>query len=176
MPPKKTSLAIKLIIIIVTSVSIIFILTFVFNYYSLKNAAIVVARNDVQDLTRITSEHIGAILGQAEKVSQIIAAVMENQSNNRTEIINILEDTIAFNPGIYGLTVAYEPNANNPDANYFAPYVYRDADKIRVSSETHNYYNWLWYLKPKTENHALWSEPYVDSTTGKIMSTYSVPF
>lgn len=176
MSSKKTSLAIKLITVIVTSVSIIFILTFVFNYYSLKETYIVVARNDAKDLARITSEHLGAILGGVEKVSQTIAVALENYSYNQTEIVGLLKNTVAFNSGIYGMTVAYEPYAYNPDLSYFAPYVYHDAGDIKVSTAPHNYYNWMWYLNPKTDNRALWSEPYVDTSTDKIMSTYSAPF
>lgn len=176
MPLKPTSLAIKLIVIILISVSIIFISAFVFNYYSLKKIYLDSARNDARDLTRIVGEHISATLGGVQKVTATVASVVERNHYTEAELTSLLEDAVTYNPEIYGMTIAYEPHAFNPQVSAFAPYVYREHGKIKIAQAHPNYINWLWYLTPKTESRPLWSDPYVNTGSDIVSSTYGVPF
>ena len=173
---QKTGLAIKLIVIIVISVSIIFITAFVFNYYSLKNFYLDSARNNARDLTRIVNEHVSATLGGVQKVTSTIAALVAEQHYNEAELIAFLENAITYNPEIYGMTIAYEPYAFNPGISSFAPFVYREHGKMIVSQAPSNYPYWLWYSAPKTEKRPVWSDPYVNTATGSITTTYAAPF
>jgi len=173
---KKTSLAIKLIVIIVIGVSIIFISAFVFNYYSLKKFYLDSARNNARDLTRIVNEHVSATLGGVQKVTATIATLVEKQHYHETELIAFLENAITYNPEIYGMAIAYEPYAFNPEVSSFAPFVYREHGKIRVSQAPSNYLYWLWYSAPKTEKRPVWSDPYVNTAADSISTTYAVPF
>ena len=174
--PKKTGLAIKLIVIIVVSVGTIFISAFVFNYYSLKKIYIDSARNDARDLTRIVSERVSGTLGGVQKVTATIATVIEKHHYNEAELFGLLENAVTYNPEIYGMTIAYEPYAFNPLVHSFAPYVYREHGEIKVSQAHPNYINWRWYSTPKTEKRSVWSDPYVNTVTDSISSTYAVPF
>ena len=173
---KKTSLAIKLIIIIVISVSSIFISAFVFNYYSLKKIYRDSARNDARNLSRIVSAQVSATLGGVQKVTATIATIVEKHHYNEAELISFLENAVTYNPEIHGMTIAYEPYAFDPKVAAFAPYVYREQGQIEVSQAPQNYLNWRWYLTPKSGKGAVWGDPYVNTFTNNISSTYAVPF
>ena len=62
---------------------------------------------------------------------------------------------------------------------YFAPYAYRNNNKIFCIdlSKSYHYPDWDWYRIPEKLNRPYWSEPYFDEGAGNvIMTTYSVPF
>ncbi|MBL7073407.1 MAG: SpoIIE family protein phosphatase [Candidatus Omnitrophica bacterium] len=78
------------------------------------------------------------------------------------------------------MTIAFEPYAFNEESLYYAPYFYKNNEKIKftqLGNESYQYFDRDWYHIPKTLGKSIWSEPYYDDGGGNIvMSTYSVPF
>ena len=84
------------------------------------------------------------------------------------------------NKELFGLGVAFEPYAHNPENHYFMPYFCRNGAELKLQwlgSDSYRYFYQDWYQIPRELERPIWSEPYFDEGAGNIiMSTFSVPF
>ena len=82
------------------------------------------------------------------------------------------------NPVVVGSTIALLPGYDSRRPLH-APYVFRDGDKLSLSSlatEEYNYPEKEWFKVPCERGEGYWSEPYIDTGGGNIlMTTYSMP-
>ena len=92
----------------------------------------------------------------------------------------LLQTAMVHNKELFGLGVAYEPYAYNPQYQYFMPYFCRNGDGLKLQwlgSDSYRYFYLDWYQVPRELERPIWSEPYFDEGAGNIiMSTFSVPF
>lgn len=177
---KNRGIALKLILLILTSVTLIFFFIFGYNYLFSRQIIIKNVEENARNLAQATVNRIDTVLHSVEKVPENLACFLENSSHSAEQIMNLLRSVIENNPEIYGATIAFEPYAFQKDALYFAPYFYRSEGEINfayLGGESYRYFYWDWYQIPKELNRPVWSEPYYDEGGGNIiMSTYSVPF
>ncbi|MFA5110417.1 MAG: adenylate/guanylate cyclase domain-containing protein [Desulfobaccales bacterium] len=179
---KTRGLATILIITILTSSAGIFLAAFAYNYYTSRQAVLTEVAHDARDLTRATAYKIAVVLKGVEKVPLNLAAVMDNFTFQRPELLRLIKSTVATNPEVYGVAVAFEKYAFNPKQEYFCPYYFRQDgvisyDPTSEGDSHYQYWYWDWYQIPQELNRPMWSEPYYDEGSGNIiMCTYSVPF
>ena len=177
---KNKGFAFKLSIYILTVVSIIFLLSFIFNYYITRN---IILDNIKETAKRITYENINKIedvLNRIEKVPSTLARFIEGSDLTDAQLHDFIKKIVLNNDEIYGSAVAFETGKAPVRQSNYAPYYYKNGDKlgyINLGVDEYNFHQQDWYKIPKEMNTALWSEPYFDEGAGNIlMTTYSVPF
>ena len=179
-PVRRRSLAFKLSLLILTGTAVIFGAAFGYNYVYSRNQLLSDVESDTRYLTLATVNRIETILQGVEKGPDYLARTLAGDKLDRAGILRRMDTLLDTNPEIYGSGIAFEPHAFDPNALYFAPYLFRQGQErklIYVGSESYQYFYWDWYQIPKELDRALWSEPYFDEGAGNIiMSTYSVPF
>lgn len=117
-----------------------------------------------------------------QQIPQNIAYVLEFSNPGKRDLDLIMRSVVENTKEVFGVCVAFEPNAYYRDSVYFAPYIYRNGDNLlspNPTDTTDNYFSQDWYLIPKMLNRPVWIEPYYDegSSGSKIvLTTYSVPF
>jgi len=175
----KKGLTVKLIVLIFSSVAIIFSLIFIDNYQVSKKMVEKNLKLDAENITKNIVNKAGKVLGSVQEIPDNFSKIIEDSSYSEAEINRILRLEVENNPEIYGATIAYEPYYLNSTKKYYAPYYYRNKKEIDfkyIGNEQYDYFTMDWYQIPKELNRPLWSEPYYDEGGGNIiMSTYSVP-
>lgn len=177
---KKRGITFKLILSIMTSISLIFILIFGYNYLFSRRIILKNVEESAKNLAKATTNQIDKVLLSMQEATENLAYFLEQTSyENKKQILNIIHSLVKNNPEIYGSTIAFEPYAFDKNAFYFAPYYYKSDGEIKftyLGGDDYNYFYWTWYQIPKELNRPIWSEPYYDEGGGNIiMSTFSVP-
>jgi len=178
---KKKGIAFKLILSIMTSVSLILILIFGYNYLFSRRIILKNVEDSAKNLALATTNQIDKVMLGMQEATENLARFLEQTSlDSKEQILNIIRSLVENNPEIYGSTIAFEPFAFDKESLYFAPYYYKSEGEIKftyLGSEDYNYFYWTWYQIPKELRRPVWSEPYYDEGGGNIiMSTFSVPF
>lgn len=135
---------------------------------------------NAQNLARATVHHIQAVLAPVEKVPAGLAMLLETIPLDENRIVTLLQRTLADNPDMFGMAIAFEPHAFDPARRYFSPYVARREAEIQLTylgGDNYDYFTLDWYQVPRETGHPVWSEPYFDQGGGNaLMATYSCPF
>ena len=174
---KNRGIGLKLILLILTSVTLIFFLIFGYNYLFSRRIIIKNVEKNARNLAQATVNRIDMVLRSVEKVPKSLAYFLESSSYSGGDMIDLLHSVVENNPEIYGSTIAFEPYAYSRNSLCFAPYFYKCKGKIKFKYIPYEYFYWDWYQIPKELNRPAWTEPYYDVGAGNIiMSTYSVPF
>jgi sigma-B regulation protein RsbU (phosphoserine phosphatase) len=174
---KNRGIGLKLILLILTSVTLIFFLIFGYNYLFSRRIIIKNVEKNARNLAQATVNRIDMVLRSVEKVPKSLAYFLESSSYSGGDMIDLLHSVVENNPEIYGSTIAFEPYAYSRNSLCFAPYFYKCKGKIEFKYIPYKYFYWDWYQIPKELNRPAWTEPYYDVGAGNIiMSTYSVPF
>ncbi len=174
---KNRGIGLKLILLILTSVTLIFFLIFGYNYLFSRRIIIKNVEKNARNLAQATVNRIDMVLRSVEKVPKSLAYFLESSSYSGGDMIDLLHSVVENNPEIYGSTIAFEPFAYSRNSLCFAPYFYKCKGKIEFKYIPYKYFYWDWYQIPKELNRPTWTEPYYDVGAGNIiMSTYSVPF
>ena len=107
--------------------------------------------------------------------------VLERNINLPDSLHLIIESVVKNNPLIVKSGIAFTPNYYKEKGKYFMPYASLNNKTNHVTyqvlgSQNYDYPCMDWYLIPKMQKQAYWSEPYYDDGGGNIiMSTYSKP-
>jgi len=174
---KNRGLALKLILLILTSITIIFSVILGYNYFFSRRIIINNVEKNAGDLAKATVNRIETVLRSTEKVPQNLSYFLESFSSNSGDLFDLIRSVIENNPEIYGATIAFEPYAFHKNAATFPPYFYKKEKEIEFTYVPYDYFYWDWYQIPKELNRPVWTEPYFDEGAGDIiMATYSVPF
>ncbi len=176
---KNASLAVKLIILIISVAALIFTAVLEYNYQTSKAAVLREMKENARNLTWKTVYQIDAILNSIEKVPEGLATFLEFNHYRPVPPEFLLKEMLRGNKDIFGMAAAFEPNSFDRKKYYYAPYAYRGQDGLEVKylgSREYHYFSWDWYRIPKNLNQARWSEPYYDEGGGNVMmSTYAAP-
>lgn len=173
----------KLAVTILSSVGLLFIGLFSYNYVYSRDLIKELIRKDAMDLAVATAKKIEIILRGVEKITENASleiadndspfAVLEMQSKD------VVRRMLKTNEEIYGSTIALEPSLYGGDkfsSKFAAPYWYKGEKGLRFRYLTYDYTVSDWYLIPKELGKPDWSEPYFDVGGGDcLMTTYSVP-
>jgi serine/threonine protein kinase len=131
-------------------------------------------------LTREIAERLNSDLRELAAVPSTMAAMLEKGTiEDEPHLESMLRDLLAKSPLIFGMCVAFEPFAWQPQREDFALYVYRRRDGLAVKQLLPPLYRplyrqWEWYRNGKDAGPGRWSEPYVgEGGDGTPMVTFS---
>ena len=174
---KNRGIALKLIVLVLASITIIFSVVFTYNYFFSRRIITQNVEKNAENLALGTVNRIDAVLHAVEKVPKNLASFLENFSYGGGDILNLISAVVENNPEIYGATIAFEPYAYSENSRTFAPYFCKRNGKLEFTYIPYDYFFWDWYQIPRELNAPVWSEPYFDEGAGGIMmATFSVPF
>jgi len=174
---KNRGLALKLTVLILSSVSVIFFLIFGYNYAVSRRIIVSNIEKNARNLSMATVNRIDMVLNAIEKVPENLAAFAEHASHSSADYIDMIRMVVENNSEIFGAAIAFEPYALGKHTPIFAPYFYKKGGGLNFTDLTYDYFFWDWYQIPKELNRPAWTEPYFDEGGGEIiMATYSVPF
>ncbi|MBI9010965.1 MAG: methyl-accepting chemotaxis protein [Clostridiales bacterium] len=189
-----TKIALLTMVIIVINVGIQFNIL-----HNLKNVSIEGAENTYVE---ISNSALGSFIGKLNLIDKTVDDIrgsievgMKNNRIKRTEIIELMKESLSRHNNIVGHAIVFEKNAfDGKDIDYkgdgsvtgsdadgrFVPYVYlgEDSDYIvepLVDFEVEG--DGDWYMVPRKNNSAFISEPYFYSLSGvdTLMITISYP-
>lgn len=180
--PGKSSIAIKLVLVITLCSALIFAVTLGYNYYRSRAILEKELESNARNLAMSLVNRVETELSSVTKVTEGVARSLETGRYTETELLSLIRTTVEKNPEIFGSGVAFEPYAFNAASRLYAPYYYRDKGTIAFIrlEKTYRYVpylQWDWYQIPRELGKPEWSEPYFDEGGGNIpMATCSVPF
>jgi signal transduction histidine kinase len=175
---QKKGLAFKLILLIFTSIAIIFSVAFLYTYNISRKIVEKNLRQNAASLTTAAVIKVDKVLSSVQKIADNFSKIIEDSDYSRDEFIKILKQLVENNPEIYGAGLMFEPYYLDPSLKYNTLYVYHKDDKIEFKTfdEKVDYFTMDYYQIPKELNRSSWSQPYFDEGVGNIvMTTYSVP-
>jgi len=174
---KNRGLALKLALLILTSITLIFSVIFIYNYFFSRRIITHNIEKNADSVASATVNRIDAVLRALEKVPKNLAYFLESFSYDGGDLMTLIRTVIEHNPEIYGATIAFEPYTYNSNALHFAPYFFKSEGKVEFTYIPYDYFYSDWYQIPKELDRPIWTEPYYDVGAGEIiMATYSVPF
>jgi sigma-B regulation protein RsbU (phosphoserine phosphatase) len=177
---KSRGIAFKLILFIMSGISLIFSLIFGYNYLYSRRILLKNVEHNARNLALATTNRIDKILRSVEVATMNLATFLQQSDYADEErLLGLIRAFVESNPEIYGSNIAFEPYAYDKNSLYFSPYFYKSGDEIEftyIGGQGYHYFYWTWYQIPKELNRPVWSEPYYDEGGGNIiMCTYSVP-
>lgn len=177
---KRRGIAFKLILFIMTGITLIFALIFGYNYLYSKRILLKNVEDNARNLALATTNRIDKILRSMEVAATNLATFLQQTAyDDKERLLGLIRSFVECNPEIYGSTFAFEPYAYDKDSLYFSPYFYKSEGETKftyIGGEGYHYFYWTWYQLPKELNRPVWNEPYYDEGAGNIiMSTFSVP-
>jgi sigma-B regulation protein RsbU (phosphoserine phosphatase) len=177
---KNRGITSKLIFLIVSGCSIIFVIILSFNYDYTKKILLQNAQDIAKNKAYAQVNKIEIVLKSIERVPSNSIFLIDSFSFNKADMLKLIKMIVERNDEIYGSTIAYQPYAYAKDKKYFSPYYYKQDNKLKfkyLGGSNYNYFDMDWFKSPKYLNKPTWSEPYYDKGGGNIlMATYSVPF
>jgi len=177
---RKSSLATRLSVFILTGVAAVFLAALSYNYYDSKQTILKELADDAKNTTLATAYEINTLLQGVEKVPQTLATFLEQKNLSQEDLFSFIRQTLKKNPEIFGVAIAFDAFAYNPSRYYFSLYGFRDGKQIRtcfLGNSSYHYFTMDWFQIPKETAGPHWVEPYYDEGGGNIiMSTFSVPF
>lgn len=120
-------------------------------------------------------------------VSDLMSAPADKR--DRQALADIVKSTLSVSPNTYGLGIYFEPNAfDNKDGSFkntalgnttgrVALYASRDGSNVTVKSTdgvNDNSSNG-WYTIPMASSTPMFTDPYLDKSSGKIMTSFANP-
>jgi sigma-B regulation protein RsbU (phosphoserine phosphatase) len=171
-------IAFRLSFWILLSAAIIFTLVFGFSYTLSRGFLVEKIEQYADVLAQGTAARIDRYLAATRKIPENYALMMADQTpGSPKKLLGQMESILANNEEIFGMAVAFEPDAWADGKRHFSPYVFKGQTGIEATFITYDYFSWDWYKLPRQDKRPVWVEPYFDEGGGNIvMSTYAVPF
>ena len=139
---------------------------------------------DAGEILKIQIKDVEKVLAEVEGVTESMVWVVKDHLDDPDFMYRVCENTMACNPQIMGVAVAFEPFYYPQKGRWFAPYVSFAPDGTLVSyqcgTEEYDYFQEDWYSLPKTRESGIWVDPYYDEDNlahglDQYLTTYSVP-
>lgn len=178
MTPRQKSFSKRLSLNILVVTSILFITMSVFAALSSHALIAQEAQGSSKNLLEYTIKDVEAEFQQVE--NEVCSATWFLRLNklDETFLYKITRGLITSNPRVVGSAIAFAPDYF-PGKHFYAPYSYRDGEKIlskQLGNAKYNYFQMEWYSEAAESKKGIWSEPYFDEGGANIlMSTYSLP-
>ncbi len=170
-------LALKLSLLILTSIGLIFAAVFAYNYVVSRRIVVRNLEKNARNLALATVNRIDTILGGVEKVPQNMAALLENLDPHDRTLEKMLRAVVRENWEVSGATIAFEPYGRGPQRKKCALYAYKQDGRVHLTRFSYDYFYRDWYQIPRELGRPIWSEPYYGAADfNTLMATYSVPF
>ncbi len=172
-------LALRFIIYILSSVTLIFLAVYSYNYKFTRKIIKKNIETNAQNLTIAIVNRIESVLRGVERVPLNFAILLQDLQyvKDKSILFRCLKSIVKNNPDISGIIIAFEPNIFKKNSNKFAVCFYKKGKQIKFASIKYEYFYHDWYQMPKILKRPIWSEPYYSVGAGNmLMATYSVPF
>ncbi len=174
------SLSFKIIIRILFFTILLGAAIFSTYYYYTRSEIERSTRENAVFLADNTIKMIEEIIKPAEMIPNNLSWMLETGAIPKDSIMPFLAKLVKNNPIIYASAIAFEPGMFAPNVAAYAPYAYRNGEKIETInlwSPDYNYFIMDWYQIPAMLKESYWTEPYYDEGgADALLSTYSVPF
>jgi len=175
----------KIIAIFAVPVGLVFALTLVVVYFTLKTEA----ENQLEaEMSELVGRYADLVNLNLEKTALIATTTATSISYNPTieeeDVFSQLVENVYQSSLVYGAAMAFDTHGFDKKKALFSPYVYRQGDGVAVmdigdveSGKGYDYREWEWWTAPVLAEAGVWTAPYFDEGAGNIvMSTFSVPF
>ncbi len=176
----KNSLSFRIALRVLYITLSLFVLTFVTYYFFSREIISAAAEDNARKMAGNIEGRIAAKLLPMQEIPEMLVSCLEMGLIPADSIMDLLERTLAYNPDVFGVCVAFEPGAVAGQGKYFMPFVHRSGDTLArtyLGGPDYEYHLMDWYQVPVLTGKPYWSEPYYDLGGGnKLMSSYSVPF
>ncbi|MCX7425626.1 MAG: SpoIIE family protein phosphatase [Planctomycetia bacterium] len=150
-------------------------------YYLGRSEALANMRSRLTELAARQAAELDGDLSKAEELARTLAlSVASSPTLSADQVHGLLRDNLRGNPGVYGMSMAFERNAFSKDVAGFAPYYCRDPRAglrfVDIAKAVPDYTSLDWYRPAKTDACPFWTEPYFDTGVGhRFMCTYTAP-
>lgn len=179
----KLSLALKLSIYILTSLTFVFISVLIYNYRLSRDYIVKNIHETTQHILLSSLNEIDIHLSVVQRIAEDIAFSIECSNLNEDEMFDLLKIELKNCDEIQGCAVAFEPYMFDKNKYFFDPYFYKKEGIITFYESNdslkkeYDYFHKNWYSSPKKSNKGTWSEPFFRSSErGISMIIYSCPF
>lgn len=177
---KRAGIATRLAALILASTAVILSLVVGYSFMVSREGMLDLARQNGALVAEATVHRIDAQLRATAKVTDTVAATLQDAPMDEDFLRDLARRTLFTNPGIYGTGIAFEPQAFERGRHFFAPYAYRKDFAITsttLGSADYNYFAMDWYQLAREMRRPVWTEPYYDEGGGNaLMVAYSAPF
>ncbi len=142
------------------------------------------SKENAQEEAHYATTEINGKFLELENLSCSFAQELKSGGPADINIEERLNELISGNPGIFGIGVAYEPYAYDPETRLYAPtYSRKTGEEVLYQAE----YDYTessrkgsgpvteWYHRALCEG-AGWNEPYFGTRSGTFIVEYSLPF
>ena len=141
-------------------------------------------KNKLEETRRLAKElevRFAAAYQSGSDLQAVIQSIMDNETpygRSRETVIGNMKQMYKSNNYLYGIGAYFEPNAFDgkdsfKDPGRFTAYVY--GDKNNMSLDLVNDTNKEWYNRTLSEGKIIFLDPYFDSTTHQLATTYTYP-
>ena len=141
-------------------------------------------KNKLEETRRLAKElevRFAAAYQSGSDLQAVIQSIMDNETpygRSRETVIGNMKQMYKSNNYLYGIGAYFEPNAFDgkdsfKDPGRFTAYVY--GDKNNMSLDLVNDTNKEWYKRTLSEGKIIFLDPYFDSVTNQLATTYTYP-
>ena len=141
-------------------------------------------KNKLEETRRLAKElevRFAAAYQSGSDLQAVIQSIMDNETpygRSRETVIGNIKQVYKSNNYLYGIGAYFEPDAFDgkdsfKDPGRFTAYVY--GDKNNMSLDLVNDTNKEWYKRTLSEGKIIFLDPYFDSTTHQLATTYTYP-
>ncbi len=175
-----SSIVVQMTLLVLGSTALVLALVEGFSYVRTRQMILKTGENVAVHLTRSMTRRVEQEFRAVKKVPETLALYL-NIMAPKTEdgVLMLLRQTMAQNPEIYGSGLFCEPNAFMAGQQAFAPYFFRQEDRIeyaQLAGSGFSYNQKHFYVIPKVFSEPVWSAPFLDEEGGSaLMVTYAVP-
>ncbi|MBF0541009.1 MAG: hypothetical protein HQK91_06125 [Nitrospirae bacterium] len=124
---KNIGITSRLIFLIVSGCSIIFVIILSFNYDYTKKILLQNAQDIAKNKAYREVNKIETVLKSIERVPTNSVFLINSFSFNKSDMLKLIRLLVERNDEIYGSTIAYQPYAYDKNKRYFSPYYYKKA-------------------------------------------------
>ena len=141
-------------------------------------------KNKLEETRRLAKElevRFAAAYQSGSDLQAVIQSIMDNETpygRSRETVIGNMKQMYKSNNYLYGIGAYFEPDAFDgkdsfKDPGRFTAYVY--GDKNNMSLDLVNDTNKEWYKRTLSEGKIIFLDPYFDSVTNQLATTYTYP-
>ncbi|MGP1403418.1 MAG: methyl-accepting chemotaxis protein [Catonella sp.] len=141
-------------------------------------------KNKLEETRRLAKElevRFAAAYQSGSDLQAVIQSIMDNETpygRSRETVIGNMKQVYKSNNYLYGIGAYFEPDAFDgkdsfKDPGRFTAYVY--GDKNNMSLDLVNDTNKEWYKRTLSEGKIIFLDPYFDSVTNQLATTYTYP-
>jgi len=175
----RSSITLKIVLLILGSTSLVFALVLNRSYTNSRDLIRQEAQISATNLTLALGNKIEQEFLVVFKAVQNLISSLETLHWDEETLLNQIYRMVQQTPRADGIVVAFLPFEFKPGMERFAPYFSRSKGEIRfnqLGAGSYDYFTENWFQIPLDEKKGVWIEPYFDKGGGRvIMTTYSCP-